>query len=323
MLMLSDVMEYYGLHLGFRQAGYFETEPHRQLHKELKNAIRLGELIALTGIVGCGKTTLLRRVQDELIEEKDIIVSRSLAVDKERVHLTTLMMALFYDLATEKEPAMPTQPEKRERKLLELMKKRRKPVCLFVDDAHDLHGNTLKQVKRLMELAQHQNDVFAVVLAGHPKIMNDLCQPTMEEVGARATLLSLEGIQGQQAAFIAWLLEQCTDAPAGDILAPEAITLLSESLVTPLQIEQYLTLALEHGYRVGQKPVTPNLVQSVLAKGLDDLEPTLIRHGYNTKILAEILNIKPAEVRAFLRGQLQQNRIQDLQAELRVAGLPV
>lgn len=111
MLILSDVMEYYGLHLGFRQAGYFETEQHRQLHKELKNAIRLGELIALTGIVGCGKTTLLRRVQDELIDEKDIVVSRSLAVDKERVHLATLMMALFYDLATEKESAMPTQPE--------------------------------------------------------------------------------------------------------------------------------------------------------------------------------------------------------------------
>lgn len=136
-------------------------------------------------------------------------------------------------------------PKTRERKLLELMKKRRKPVCLFVDNAHDLHGNTLKQIKRLMELAQHQNDVFAVVLAGHPKITNDLRQPTMEEIGARATLLSLKGIQGQQAAFIAWLLEQCTAAPAGDIIAPEAITLLSESLVTPLQIEQYLTLALE------------------------------------------------------------------------------
>ncbi len=228
-----------------------------------------------------------------------------------------------YDLATEKEPSMPSQTEKRERKLLALMKKRRKPVCLFVDDAHGLHGNTLKQVKRLMELAQNQNDIFAVVLAGHPKIANDLRRPAMEEVGARATLLSLEGIQGQQSSYIRWLLEQCTDQEAGEILTPEAIQLLSESLVTPLQIEQYLILALEKGYRVGQKPVTAELVESVLAKGLDDLEPTLIRHGYSPKVLAEILSLKPAEVRAFLQGRLETSRLQDLQAELRVAGLPV
>lgn len=321
--MLSDVMAYYNLNRGFRQAGYFDTEQNQLLLKELKNAIRLGELITLTGIVGSGKTTLLRRIQEELIAEKEIIVSRSLAVDKERVTLATLMMALFYDLATEKEPAMPTQSEKRERKLLALMKKRRKPMCFFIDDAHGLHGNTLKQVKRLMELAQNQNDIFAVVLAGHPKINNDLRQPTMEEVGARATLMSLEGIQGQQASFIRWLLEQCAGEQADEILTPEAITVLSESLVTPLQIEQYLILALEKGHRVGQKPVTAELVKSVLAKGLDDLEPTLVRHGYSAKALAEILNLKPAEVRAFLHGRLEPSRLQELQTELRVAGLPV
>lgn len=321
--MLSDVMAYYHLERGFRQVGYFDTEQNQLLFKELKNAIRLGELITLTGIVGSGKTTLLRRIQDELMAEKDIIVSRSLAVDKERVTLPTLMMALFYDLATEKEPVMPTQTEKRERRLLALMKKRRKPICLFIDDAHGLHANTLKQVKRLMELAQHQEDIFSVVLAGHPKINNDLRSPTMEEVGARATLLSLDGIKGQQVAYIRWLLAQCAGEDADEILTTDALTLLAESLVTPLQIQQYLILALEKGHRVGQKPVTADLVNSVLAKGLDDLEPTLIRHGYSPKIVAEMLNLKPTEVRAFLRGQVETGRLQELQAELRVAGLPV
>ena len=52
--MLSEVMAYYNLNCGFRQAGYFDTEQNQRLLKELKNAIRLGELITLTGIVGSG-----------------------------------------------------------------------------------------------------------------------------------------------------------------------------------------------------------------------------------------------------------------------------
>jgi len=42
-----------------------------------------------------------------------------------------------------------------------------------------------------------------------------------------------------------------------------------------------LTLALEAAYRVAVKPVTAVIIESVLSKLLDDLEPTLTRHGYN------------------------------------------
>ncbi len=50
-------------------------------------------------------------------------------------------------------------------------------------------------------------------------------------------------------------------------------TTLSQRLTTPLQIEQYLTLAFEEAYRVGQKPVTPEIIETTLAQGLEDLEP--------------------------------------------------
>jgi type II secretory pathway predicted ATPase ExeA len=47
-----------------------------------------------------------------------------------------------------------------------------------------------------MELIRNQGDILAVVLAGHPKLKNDLRRPSMEEIGARATVLTLDGIQG-------------------------------------------------------------------------------------------------------------------------------
>ena len=73
-----------------------------------------------------------------------MLVARSLSVDKERVTLQTLMTALFYDLSPEEEPWIPSQGERRERELRDLIRKGRKPVALFVDEAHDLHPKTLR-----------------------------------------------------------------------------------------------------------------------------------------------------------------------------------
>jgi ABC-type glutathione transport system ATPase component len=73
--MLSDVRNHYGLARDFGQAGYFETEHFEQIVSELKLEIKAGKLVALSGIVGCGKTTMLRRIQEALSQDREILVS--------------------------------------------------------------------------------------------------------------------------------------------------------------------------------------------------------------------------------------------------------
>lgn len=322
---MSEVMAYYGLRKEFRNVGYFETEHHRKLFQEIKTAIALGKLIALTGIVGCGKTTVLRRMQETLAQEKEILVSKSLSVDKGRVTLATLIMALFYDLATEKDFKIPTQAEKRERKLRELIRKRHKPIALFIDEAHDLHAKTLVGLKRLIELVDDGGGTLSVVLVGHPKLENDLQRPALEEIGSRATVFVLEGIQGHQRPYIQWLLDQSTTAKAKDdpVFTEEALEMLAERLATPLQIEHYLMLALEKAHKIGQRPVGVEIIESILARDIDGLEPKLSRHGYDVKALADLLNVRPAEIRSFLRGQLAPGRAQELQNQMLATGIPL
>ena len=101
--MLSDVRNYYGLTKDFGQVGYYETGQSQQIVKELSHEIRAGKLVTLSGIVGSGKTTMLRRIQETLAQEKEILVSKSLSVDKGQLSLPVLINALFYDLATEKD----------------------------------------------------------------------------------------------------------------------------------------------------------------------------------------------------------------------------
>ncbi len=124
----------------------------------------------------------------------------------------------------------------------------------------------------------------------------------------------LEGIQGHQRRYITWLLEQCAaEVDPRDILTPEALDLLAERLITPLQIQHYLTRVLEQAYRLGEKPVTPALVMRTLAPDMRDLEPTSTRYGYNRK----------AEVRAFLHGQLPPGRTEELHNQLLASGIPL
>ncbi|VFS21823.1 AAA ATPase [Enterobacter cancerogenus] len=53
--MRVEVMQYYGLTNPLAQAGYYETETHKQLTKDIRAAVLEGRLIALCGLSVAGK----------------------------------------------------------------------------------------------------------------------------------------------------------------------------------------------------------------------------------------------------------------------------
>ena len=71
---------------------------------------------------------------------------------------------LSYHLATELDFKIPTQPERRELALRDLIKKRQKPIALFIDDAHDLHSKTLIGLKRLRRYIVRVDNISQRVL---------------------------------------------------------------------------------------------------------------------------------------------------------------
>lgn len=324
--MLSDVRSHYGLIReisSISQIAYFETTQLQQVVTELKLAIKDSKLIVLAGMVGTGKTTLLQKIQDLLEQDKAILIANSLALDVSQVTPATLVQTLFSDLSTDKDDSLPKAVGLRERALRELIRKRKKPVALFIDDAHQLPSKTLIALKRLMEIVRSGKGTLSVVLAGHPKLRNDLLRPSMEEIGARTTFFELNGFGHDKKKYLYWLLEQVTaaDTPLETLMTADAVTLLCEKLTTPLQFELYLTRAFEEAFRVGQKPVDADTIQDILAPDLDRLEARLTRNGYNVKLLKDILTAKPKEIQAFLNGQLPPERTQELHDQLLAAGV--
>ena len=324
-MLNAEIMQRYDLARDWRAAGFYETDNHRHLAQTLRIGIGAGRLIAVTGPIGIGKTVFMTRLQDAVAAEKKVTIVESATVDMARTTVQTLITALFYQLSREKEPKIPAQSERRERELQKLVRCSGKPVALFVDEAHGLHGKTLNGMKRLMEVIARGGGTLSIVLIGHPKLRNDLRRPTMEEIGHRTDILTFEGLGEEARTYLDWLLGECAakEAEIAGIIEPAALDMMAERLNTPLQFAEYLNRAFEAGFRTGQKPVTADIVEATLAPDFDDLEPRLTRQGYSVKSLADQFHAKPAEIRRFLNGQLDSTRTRELADRMRMAGIAV
>jgi hypothetical protein len=150
-----------------------------------------------------------------------------------------------------------------------------------------------------------QRDALAAVGVESGRIYEDLASgPTMEEVGYRSAIFEFDGMAGHQLPYIRWVLGKCAADGTGinDMIDPAAIELLVTRLKTPLQIEQYLALAFEEAFRIGERPVSAQVIEAVLSRHLEDLEPRLTRHGYTLRSLVEQFSAKPAEIRQSSAG---------------------
>jgi hypothetical protein len=147
----------------------------------------------------------------------------------------------------------------------------------------------------------------------------------MEEVGDRTTVFEFGGLRERQRDFLDWTLKSSlhSDAQPEDVITEEAATLLAVRLKTPLQLSSSLVRVFEAGFEAGVKPIDKAIVETVLSRRADDLEPQLTRHGYDLKSLAELFDAKPAEIRQLFRGGLDPARSTELMEEMRAAGLPL
>ena len=92
----------------------------------------------------------------------------------------------------------------------------------------------------------------------------------------------------------------------------------------------HLELAFEAAFRAGAKPVPVEIVGGVLSRAIDDLEPRLIRNGYDAATLArefgasaQTFFAKSAEIRTFLAGTVGADRTRELPNQMRAAGVPL
>lgn len=293
--MLANILKTYKLSKDFGHSGFYESTELIQIEENLKEHIRLGHFIALTGAVGVGKTTLIRKVKTDLHKSKSFIVSESLSIEKERVSLTSIINALFMDLNEKPDK----ERESRDRKLLQLIDKHNqsgRKIVFFMDDAHSLHPKTLSGLKILVEKG------LCVVLIGHPRLGFTLSRGQMEEIGLRCDKLQMQGLAGEVDKYLEWLIGQAGGQIS--IFSEEARDEIAQICRTPLQVRRIAWEAIKQAYEEGEKQISKETISNVIAPDFKDLRTELKRLGYTVRDIAYDYNYNAKQINYFLDGKL-------------------
>lgn len=125
-------------------------------------AVRNQALVSVFGQSGTGKTSAV----EQALTATQALVVEVQRPERERVHLGDVMVALERDLTEERESAR-RSGEARAGQVRRLLGDTRRPVVLFIDDAHELHSSTLRGLKRLRELSwRGRKPLLGIVLVG-------------------------------------------------------------------------------------------------------------------------------------------------------------
>ena len=308
--MIFDALEYYGLITDLSESGFYKTGEIERLQKRVKDQVlRSGKLFVISGCVGSGKTTFINRLMRDLKKEGNCIVSYSFSTDRERVDIKTLSSALIFDLSGNYSESVPTHTEVRDRKLVRLMEEHNKPVVLFIDEAQDLHYNTLSSLKKLSEAAARSDQQFSIVLTGQPKLKNTLKSTRMEEIGNRSVFIDIAHIFDNKEHYIQWAIKQVLEKGKNisDIITPEAIKRLAR-LESPLQIIFNFNKALEIGYLSGSKIITDEIITEALLSQANPVEQKYIRAGYQPNTISKLTHIPEKTIIQYFANRLPEQK---------------
>ena len=167
-----------------------DTIDARQAGQLIQAAVTAQMMVSLIGQRGSGKTRAVRTALSGL----EVQVVEPLRLDRERLHLGDIQSAIVRDL-TDETPRRSGEARSHQVRRVLGTASRSRPVVLVLDDAHLLHPNTLRGLKRLRELAWlNVAPLLGVVLLAQRDRAEDV-----PEVGLRSDSLRFGGLTQAEA----------------------------------------------------------------------------------------------------------------------------
>ena len=161
---------------------------------------------------------------------------------------------------------------------------------------HNVQPKTLIGLKALVERG------LCVVLVGHPRLSFNLARGQMEEIGMRCERLEIRGLAGEVGSYLEWLIKQASGKI--EIFSPEAQEEMAQLCRTPLQVQRIGWEAIKQGYEEGEKQISRETIQNVIAPDFRDLRTELKRLDYTARDIAYDYGYQTTHVNRFLDGKL-------------------
>jgi type II secretory pathway predicted ATPase ExeA len=183
----------YNNHFGFRESPFsltpnpdlfYANAVYQEAYANLRYATESKKgFVALTGEVGTGKTTLLRKLMRDLRH-----TARFAFVFNTRLTFEELLQVILSDLG------LPAQAKDKPALLRELNEylieqlEKGYVVCLLIDEAQNLTDDSLEGLRLLSNFETNQEKLLQIVLIGQPELKARLDRPALRQLKQRIAI---------------------------------------------------------------------------------------------------------------------------------------
>jgi type II secretory pathway predicted ATPase ExeA len=233
--------------LGFKHDPFkrfnFKTADSTRIGQIIEYAVSSRAMVSIVGIRGDGKSRAVRAALDR--KELQIVFLRS--PDKARLLITDVEQAIIFELSDDK-PKRGREIRSRQLRPILGQASRRREVVLVIEEAHQLHGMTLRALKSLREIDwMGETELFTVVLIGQGDPMN---KAGVAEVRLRADTVRMQGLTMPEVAGY-------VKGTVGRVFSSEAIDAVKQlpNVGNYLNLQEVLVSLMGHALMCGRNMV--------------------------------------------------------------------
>lgn len=244
------------------QDDILDTKELGRAEKKILNAVDKGGWIAVTGPVGSGKSTLIKKVKAKLARRRDVAIVEPRTLEKQYLGASHVCDSILQDLGTASVLTHRTLEHKARLvgRTLEEAYKDNRHVIVLIDEAHLLRPDALLALKRIYEFEIGFKKLLSLVLVGQESLARQLkTNFTLTEVSQRVDLYEIGSLNGSLGAYVQHKLDRAGCA-GRELFDRSAYKEIGRHWDTPLMVNNVAAAALLRAHDLGQKTVNAEIV---------------------------------------------------------------
>lgn len=267
-------------------ADLYMTPDARHVREHLWSTAKFGGFLAIVGESGAGKSTLREDLEERISRENAPIVVMSPYVlgmeDSDQkgkpLKAASIADAMIRAISPLENPKRTLEAKAAQlHKLLRDSRRGGNSHVLIIEEAHGLHKQTLKHLKRFYELKDGMKPLISIILIGQTELKTKLSEssPDVREVVQRCELVELPPLDAHLEGYLRFKFERvgaelsaaletdAIDAIRGRLIFSRSISKTREtvSLMYPLMINNLVTAALNQAAALGFATVSADLIR--------------------------------------------------------------